>query len=149
MNDRYSVPKLMEILVVRHFVSLHGPNYPVIFNIEQPGWCQSNLSTEIATQFQKKIENFMGRTTEEGARRLVFATSFGEKSHGKYIGNGGLLSSVHHPSMIRTDRKQLLTSNYRESCFVTSQDGAAVGEKLWTQLSSKLERIQPNVMEGF
>ncbi|TGO74625.1 hypothetical protein BELL_0267g00120 [Botrytis elliptica] len=109
MNDRYSVPKLMEILVVRHFVSLHGPNYPVIFNIEQP-------------------ENFMGRTTEEGARRLVFATSFGEKSHGKYIGNGGLLS---------------------ESCFVTSQDGAAAGEKLWTQLSSKLERIQPNVMEGF
>ncbi|TGO32755.1 hypothetical protein BHYA_0291g00110 [Botrytis hyacinthi] len=127
MNDRYNVSKLMVILVVRHFVSLYGPNYPVIFNTVQPGWCQSSLSTEIATPFQKKIENFMGRTTEEGARSLVFATSFGKESHGKYVGNGGLLS---------------------ESCFVTSKDGAAAGEKLWTQLSSKLERIRPNVMQG-
>ncbi|CCD45171.1 hypothetical protein BofuT4_P008880.1 [Botrytis cinerea T4] len=70
----------------------------------------------------------MGRTTEEGAISLVFATSFGKESHGKYVGNGRLLS---------------------ESCFVTSKDGAVAGEKLWTQLSSKLEKIRPNVMQGF
>ncbi|KAM0141894.1 hypothetical protein ACHAP3_001887 [Botrytis cinerea] len=128
MNDRYNVSKLIEILLVRHFVSVHGTNYPVVFNTVQPGWCQSNLSTEIATPFQKKLEGFMGRTTEEGARSLVFATSFGKESHGKYVGNGRLLS---------------------ESCFVTSKDGAVAGEKLWTQLSSKLEKIRPNVMQGF
>ncbi|ATZ49512.1 hypothetical protein BCIN_04g06500 [Botrytis cinerea B05.10] len=94
MNDRYNVSKLIEILLVRHFVSVHGTNYPVVFNTVQP----------------------------------VFATSFGKESHGKYVGNGRLLS---------------------ESCFVTSKDGAVAGEKLWTQLSSKLEKIRPNVMQGF
>ncbi|KAK6601161.1 short-chain dehydrogenase reductase family [Botrytis cinerea] len=79
-------------------------------------------------RFKKKLEGFMGRTTEEGAISLVFATSFGKESHGKYVGNGRLLS---------------------ESCFVTSKDGAVAGEKLWTQLSSKLEKIRPNVMQGF
>ncbi|TEY46850.1 hypothetical protein BOTCAL_0312g00070 [Botryotinia calthae] len=92
MNDRYNVSKLIEIILVRHFVSVHGTNYPVVFNTVQPGWCQSSLSTEIATPFQKKLEEFMGRTTEEGARNLVFATSFGKESHGKCVGNGGLLS---------------------------------------------------------
>ncbi|TGO26871.1 hypothetical protein BPAE_0051g00060 [Botrytis paeoniae] len=77
MNDRYNVSKLMEILVVRHFASLYGPNYPVVFNTVHPGWCQSNLSNEIATNFLKKLENFMRRKTEEGARSLVLATTFG------------------------------------------------------------------------
>ncbi|KAF7931137.1 uncharacterized protein EAE97_009346 [Botrytis byssoidea] len=127
MNDRYNLSKLMEILIVRHFVSLHGTDYPVVFNTVHPGWCQPNLANEIATIFLKKVENCMGRTTEEGARSLVFATSFGKESHGKYVGNGGLLS---------------------ESSFVTSKDGAAAGEKLWTQLSIKLEKIRPNVRQG-
>ncbi|KAF5868472.1 putative short-chain dehydrogenase reductase protein [Botrytis fragariae] len=90
----HNVSKLMEIHIVRHFVSLYGTNYPVVFNTVQPGWRQSNLSTEIATLFQKKLESFMERTTEEGARSLVFATSFGKKSLGKYVENGGLLSRL-------------------------------------------------------
>ncbi|ESZ92045.1 hypothetical protein SBOR_7575 [Sclerotinia borealis F-4128] len=126
-DGSYNVSKLMEILVVRHFVSLHGSNYPIVFNTVQPGWCQSNLTTEITTSFEKKVENFMGRTTEEGARSLVFATSLGKESHGKHVGDGGLLS---------------------ESFFVTSKDGSATGEKLWNQLSSKLQKIRPGVMLG-
>lgn len=82
----------MDILVVRHLGSLHGKNYPVVFNTVQPGWCKSNLSDEMSSPFGKKIENFMGRTTEEGARSLVLATSFGKESHGKYVGDGGILS---------------------------------------------------------
>lgn len=78
--------------MVRHFVSLHGPNYPVMFNAVQPGWCQSSLSTNTTASFEKKAENFIGRTTEEGVRSLVFATSLGKESHGKYVGNGGILS---------------------------------------------------------
>ncbi|KAF7896530.1 hypothetical protein EAF00_006544 [Botryotinia globosa] len=127
MNDRYNLSKLMEILIVRHFVSLYGTDYPVVFNTVHPGWCESNLSNEIATTFLKKVENCMGRTSEEGARNLVFAISYGKKTHGKYVGNGGLLS---------------------ESSFVTTEEGAAAGEKLWTQLSIKLEKIRPNVRQG-
>ncbi|KAF7908083.1 uncharacterized protein EAF01_003838 [Botrytis porri] len=125
MDDRYNVSKLMEILIVCHFVSLYGADYPVVFNTLHPGWSQSNLSDEIVTPFLKKLGNCMGRITEEGAKSLVLATTFGKESHGKYVGNGGHLS---------------------ESSYVTSKDGAAACDKLWTQLSSKSEKIRPNVM---
>lgn len=36
-----------------------------------------------------------------------------------------------------------------ESCFVTSRDGAAAGEKFWTQFFSKLEKIRLGGMQGF
>ncbi|KAF7946158.1 hypothetical protein EAE96_009161 [Botrytis aclada] len=128
MNDRYNMSKLMEILIVRHFVSLYATDYPAVFNTVNRGWCQSNLPNEIAATVLKNQENLMEGTTEEEARSAVLASTFGRESHGKHVRNGGLLS---------------------ESCFITSKDGAAAGEKLWTQLSSKLEKIRPNVMQGF
>ncbi|PQE07467.1 short-chain dehydrogenase protein [Rutstroemia sp. NJR-2017a BBW] len=56
-----------------------------------------------------------------------FSTEAGRESHGKYISDGVFKC---------------------ESSFVTSKAGAAVGEKLWKELATKLERISPGVIEN-
>ncbi|KAJ8059558.1 hypothetical protein OCU04_011215 [Sclerotinia nivalis] len=72
---------------------------------------------------------FHGRDTREGASGLVFAASFGKEPHGKYFGNGDF---------------------YRDPArFVKSKDGFAAGQKLWVQMSDKLEKIRLGVMQGF
>jgi retinol dehydrogenase-12 len=78
----------MLILIVRQFVLLKGPEFPVVLNTVNPGFCKSDLAREHAGSAFKVFESVMARSGEEGARNLVVATAAGRESHGKYISDG-------------------------------------------------------------
>ncbi|KAI9811904.1 MAG: hypothetical protein M1827_005255 [Pycnora praestabilis] len=130
MGDRYNVSKLMEILIIRHLVSLAKPSSDaqpqVILNTVNPGYCHSGLARN--TSFGVTVFKYLlARTTEEGARNLVIAASAGKKSHGKYIGDGKIMGV---------------------SPFVTDEKGVLAGKRVWEELSKKLELIQPGILQN-
>lgn len=67
------------------------------------------------------------RTAEVGSRTLVAGASGGEETAGKYMAD----SMVSH-----------------DSPFVLSEEGRRVGEKVWRELTEKLERIQPGISKN-
>lgn len=73
-----------------------------------------------------KIIKFImrARTTEEGSRTLVHAAQAGPQSHGEFL----MDCKVSAPSK-----------------FVLSADGKKAEERVWKELSGKLEKIQPGV----
>lgn len=56
--------------------------------------------------------------------------------------------SFSYSQRVLLEKETIAHNSYSESCFVRSKDGVAAGEKLWTQMASKLENIRPGVMEG-
>jgi retinol dehydrogenase-12 len=68
------------------------------------------------------------RTTEQGSRTLVHAaTAAGPESHGQYLSD----CKVMEPSE-----------------FVRSAEGKKAGERVWEELSEKLEKIEPGVLKN-
>ncbi|KAF1985179.1 short-chain dehydrogenase/reductase [Aulographum hederae CBS 113979] len=128
MFQRYSVSKLMEVLLVHHLVQNYAKtDYPVIINCLNPGLCHSRLIREdmLAVKIISSVMKFfLARTTEMGARTLVAGATAGEESHGTYMSNG----VVEPPS-----------------AFASSEEGRKLGERIWKELSVKLERIDPGV----
>jgi retinol dehydrogenase 12 len=64
-------------------VERHG----VIINAVNPGLCYSDLARDVNVfikLFLGAMRALLARSTEEGARTLVFATTGGVDSHGKY-----------------------------------------------------------------
>ena len=89
---RYSISKLMEVLVVRQFAKVMREASPnsthVIVNCLTPGLCISDFGRD-AKGFQKiffsALMAILARTTEVGSRTLVAAIEAGEESHGGYM----------------------------------------------------------------
>jgi len=133
MNDRYSVSKLIEVFVVRELAALMestNKNGTVILNTLNPGLCYSNILHEsegIARQFMNIFRAVAARTTEVGSRTLVAAAHAGEESHGQYMTDG-------HVAPV--------------SDFVTSDEGAKVHKRVWSELSQILEGIQPGILKN-
>jgi retinol dehydrogenase-12 len=68
------------------------------------------------------------RTTEQGSRTLVHAaTAVGPESHGQYLSD----CKIMEPSV-----------------FVRSAEGKKAGERVWRELSEKLEKIEPGVLKN-
>jgi len=127
--DRYNVSKLLEVLVTRQIVADHmsGPQYPVIMNYVNPGFCHSSLMRETGA-YQYVLKAIMGaRTTEQGSRTLVHAAIAGPTSHGQYLSD----CTVTEPSP-----------------FVGSKEGGEVQAKVWQELSEKLAKIQPGILKN-
>ncbi|TVY16269.1 Short chain dehydrogenase sol3 [Lachnellula arida] len=123
-SERYPTSKLLEILLLRKIApALEGSG--VILNALSPGLCHSELARE-GNPFLTFLKFFFARTTEMGSRTLVIAAMAGSESHGNYMHNGKVENTALSP-------------------FVRSNDGEKASEKVWDELSTILESIQPGV----
>lgn len=130
MTDRYQVSKLLEVFAVRKIATLmsSSKNSSVILNMLNPGLCHSSLArsaTGLTGAFLWTLKALLARTTEAGSRTLVYAGLAGPESHGQYMTDGHVTEEI--APWIKTD------------------EGKAMQEKLWKELSAKLEKIEPGV----
>ncbi|KAL9594974.1 MAG: hypothetical protein Q9179_005160, partial [Wetmoreana sp. 5 TL-2023] len=88
MDDRYQVSKLLEVFYGRELAArISRSDKPaIIFNLVNPGLCHSELALKGGDPFALKVMKFfLARTTEEGSRNYLAATSAGPESHGEYM----------------------------------------------------------------
>lgn len=127
MSDRYNVSKLLEILVVREMLDSvieDKDSYPVIINTVNPGMCHSELTKDLGWMLTI-TKLLLARKTEVGSRTLVNAAGeIGEKSQGEYLSD----CAVSPPSP-----------------FVRSEEGRKTQKRVWDELTSILEEIEPGV----
>ncbi|KAL8645995.1 MAG: hypothetical protein Q9226_007053 [Calogaya cf. arnoldii] len=122
MSERYYVSKLLEVFYLRELVS-HTTNKSVLLNLVNPGLCHSELARE--GDFRVRISKFfLARTAEVGSRNLVYATTAGKETYGKYI------------SSCQIDTVAPL---------VTSYIGMETQKRVYAELNVKLEVIQKRV----
>ncbi|KAF2159611.1 hypothetical protein M409DRAFT_70922 [Zasmidium cellare ATCC 36951] len=123
--EQYPLSKMLEIFAVRSV----GENDPgVTVNCIDPGFCESELARDQDGIFFPLMKFFLARTTEKGSRTLIHAGSRGSQTHGKYLSN----CKIAEPSDI-----------------VTGPEGKKLQERLWIELTQKLENIQPGVTANF
>ncbi|KAF2731282.1 retinol dehydrogenase 12 [Polyplosphaeria fusca] len=124
MADRYQISKLLEVLFVRAMVQRRSSlQIPVTINYVNPGLCHSALSRDAS--FVLEIGKFLlARSTEVGSRTLVHAAMQGGVAHGEYMSD----CKITQPSK-----------------FVLSEEGYVWQERVWDELTKKLEAIKPGV----
>lgn len=129
MGSRYSLSKLLQVLALREITRQHPVNQlGCTLNLVSPGWCHSELGRELMTPVIAIIMKIMCRTTEVGSRTLVHAAiSHGTRSHGMYLSG---------------------QEEDKVSPFVASSDGLETQKRVWHELASKLEEIQPGIMKN-
>lgn len=124
MEERYQVSKLLEVLAIRAIADKKSATQiPVTINCVNPGLCHSELSRESGWGLAI-LKFFLARSTEFGSRNLVHAASLGPESHGQYVSN----CVVAQPSR-----------------YVLSQEGWKDQQRVWDELTAKLEGIHKGV----
>ncbi|KAJ3130113.1 hypothetical protein HK098_006172 [Nowakowskiella sp. JEL0407] len=129
-QNQYGMSKLIEIWVVRTISESHpAPNYPITINTVNPGMCHSELNREFGDQWQIywTFKNLLARSMEMGSRTYFNAASQGPETHGKYLSNCKIIEV---------------------SDFARSKTGKRMQERIWKELSDKLEKIQPGIMKN-
>ncbi|KAF2629266.1 retinol dehydrogenase 12 [Macroventuria anomochaeta] len=128
MQERYFVSKMMEVLVIRAMADQKSASQiPITINCVNPGYCKSAIARNsgFAVKLaQTLIQPIFARTTEEGSRTLVHAASQGAESHGQYMSNCEVAPVAP---------------------LVTSAVGYKTQNRVWAELSNKLEVIKPGV----
>lgn len=124
MDERYPTSKLLEVLVVREWVTRMADS-PVILNMLNPGLCHSSLSRESGWTLEL-LKTIMARSTEVGSRTLVAGAAAGPESHGAYMTDGRV-------------------ANDALSAFARSAEGEKAQKKVWQELAEILETIRPGV----
>ncbi|KAH8882868.1 NAD(P)-binding protein [Thozetella sp. PMI_491] len=128
-DDRYNTSKLIEILVMRELVTrmdASGKN-PVIVNTLNPGLCRSTLFRHALFPLNIVLNLglfFFGRTAEMGSRTLLAAACGDVETHGQHMDS----CRVANPSS-----------------FVRSAEGERVQKKVYEELMTILDEIQPGV----
>ncbi|EXJ81926.1 hypothetical protein A1O1_07993 [Capronia coronata CBS 617.96] len=105
-SDRYNISKLLEVLFVRELVArlngaaasgpdskpAQGSTYSgVIITMVNPGLCVSQLDRGMSYVMQivaGVMRHIVGRSTEVGARTLVYGACAGPESHGEFMSDG-------------------------------------------------------------
>ena len=123
MSQRYLVSKILDVFGTRAIAE--RSTQPVIINTVNPGLCYSELSREMQGWAVALFMRLLARTTEVGSRTLVAAVFAGKESHGQYMSD----CVVKAPSP-----------------FVRSEEGKKTQERVWKELSAKLEEIQPGIL---
>ncbi|KAF1812232.1 NAD(P)-binding protein [Eremomyces bilateralis CBS 781.70] len=129
MAGRYAATKLLELFVVREMVRAHAPiGYPVIINLVNPGFCHSEFLR--GQDIMAAIFRFFlhARPMVLGAGTLVDGPGKGQESHGQYLADMRVAPI---------------------SPFVLSKEGRVTQERVWNELTEKLEAIQPGIMNNF
>ncbi|KAH6878551.1 hypothetical protein BKA58DRAFT_308294 [Alternaria rosae] len=128
LSNRYQVSKLLELLFVRAFCQRYPESaIPVTVNLVNPGFCYSELSREdgIALVIAKFL---LARKTEVGSRTLTHAGISGVETHGKYLSD----CEITEPSP-----------------YVRSEEGKRDQERVWKELTAKLEVNKSGITESF
>ncbi|OQO11624.1 hypothetical protein B0A48_03351 [Cryoendolithus antarcticus] len=125
-KQQYPLSKLLEIYAVRSIADKY-PNPIVPVNCVDPGLCHSDLAKDAGWGVYL-LKVALARTTEYGSRTLFHAAEQGKDSHGGYFSDCRLAD----PALL-----------------VTSEEGKKVQERVWTELTAKLEKIQPGVTKNF
>ncbi|KAF6822396.1 short-chain dehydrogenase reductase [Colletotrichum musicola] len=128
---RYNVSKMIQLLVFSEFAELLAKSDElsrVVTSIVNPGYVATDITRE-ATGFWFKLylrllSATLSRTAEVGSRTLVHAAYGDDETFGQYLEDCGV---------------------GRPSSFVTSDEGRRAQKKLWWELKTKLEKIQPGV----
>jgi retinol dehydrogenase-12 len=132
MHDRYNVSKLLEILTIRRITRDHPVSkLNVTINTLTPGLCESELIRDnniFIRALGWVVKAVFARTTEVGARTLVHAgVTAGEETHGKFLQSCSVLEC---------------------SSLVEGAEGKGLEDRVWGELSEKLEAIQPGVTKN-
>jgi retinol dehydrogenase-12 len=106
---------------------MSSPDYPIITNFVNPGFCHSELMRERSTLGWILKKAMGARKTEVGARTLVHGTQAGQPSHGQYLSD----CTIKDPAP-----------------FVTSEAGVKLQKRVWEELSEKLEKIHPGILKN-
>ena len=130
--DRYGTTKLMEVLFVRELVSrlsASSTSAPaaVTVTLVNPGMCVSAVGRN-ANVFTQSIIWFirllLARSTEVGARTLVYGACAGPSSHGEMMSDG---------------------ENQRVEAWIYSDMGKKAQLKLFEQTMKILEQRKPGI----
>lgn len=124
MGERYPLSKLLEVFYVRELAARTKASgkSDVIINCTNPGLCQSNLGRE-GVLILEIMKFFLARSAECGSRNQVNAATAGEETHGAYLSECQIASPA--PMVLNEPQTQ---------------------QKVWDEISNKLESIQPGIM---
>ncbi|KAL9086055.1 MAG: hypothetical protein Q9159_004384 [Coniocarpon cinnabarinum] len=123
MQDRYATTKLIQVFVMRAIAERLGKDSPVIINNVNPGLCVTDMTND-NPNLSKFFLRVFGRAAESGARAVVAGVCGDETTHGTYMNDG-------HPM---TPAK-----------IVVAKDGHQLQERVWDELSTRLEHASPGV----
>ncbi|KAF9526085.1 short-chain dehydrogenase [Crepidotus variabilis] len=132
---RYNDTKLFNVFFTRALAARSVTQSPsVVINTVNPGFCYSSLR-QFKSYASRLLNYFMeitlARTTEEGARQLIWA-ALGSKEGDERALNGAYISGM-----------EIL----EPADSVVSEEGKALQNKLWDDLINELEQVNPNVRE--
>lgn len=130
--DRYGVSKLLEVIVVKQLAAAmqaagHPADEKIIVNTVHPGLCQTELYRAIPFPVNYPMNwgmRLAGRTSEMGSRCLLAGALAGVESHGRYMEN-------------------CVVADYAP--IMNGEEGEAMQVKVWEELVSILEGIQPGI----
>jgi len=128
MGNRYPLSKLMLHLCYLDFserVATTNKDSQVVVNLVNPGWCKTELHRYNGEPFMERFMAVIFRwTSEKGSRTLVHGVTAGAETHGKYL-------SECQPKPM--------------SAYVRSPEAREARNRLWEELVSRLESIQPGI----
>lgn len=129
-EDLYSISKMLPIFAVRAIAErCHANKFPVIINIADPGLCWSGLARDFSGGIGAWLFMLaLARSTEVGSRTLVHGGAQGADSHGCYLSG----CQIEEPSPV-----------------ITGPGGKELQERVWREIVTKLEAIQPGVTSIF
>lgn len=125
---RYMDSKLMQILVFRHMVKLADAKEKssMIMNILNPGFCYSDLGGSDAPMLQTVMRRVLARTQDIGGRPIAAGLVAGKDTNGQYMHDG-------------------VVDDAALSSYVKSEDGKAMGERLWNELKAVFDDLRPGL----
>ena len=150
-EHRYPVSKLLQAYPCRELATRarQSGKSNVIINYLNPGLCHSELSRESGLALTI-LKFLFARTTEHGSRSLVSAVEGGEETNGQYLSDCEIEQYVqpHHLSRNIRNIDMANPYNYRPGLLVRGEEGPQTQTKVWNELSAKLEKIQPGIMNN-
>lgn len=130
MGDRYMASKLMEVLLFQRLrPQINVDTTGVVFTIVNPGFCHSDIMRDMNGWIVTIFKAVLARSQDVGGRPITWSISEGAEKDGKYM----------HDSRVNDG----YLSNY-----VTSQEGAEMGERLWKECVEVFEKNVPGVTNG-
>lgn len=128
---QYPNSKLLEVLIFRHVYPILKQNgyKDVIMNILNPGLCHSDIGRDegpLLKVFMFFAMAVFARSTEVGGRTLASAIMPDKGMDGHYLNDG-------------------VVSEESVSGYVKSEDGCAMGERVWKEVRYILERARSGV----
>ncbi|KAL1853861.1 hypothetical protein Plec18170_005253 [Paecilomyces lecythidis] len=137
MNE-YNLSKLLLLYAIIKLSSIVDPvtsdksreSSSIVINSLDPCFCKTQLGSDVSGMFKMIFAVFtflFARTAEEGSRLVVKAASAGRETHGGYMRAGAL---------------------QEYAAFVTNEDGVKKTNRVWEDLCTKLEELQPAILEN-